>query len=141
MAMLQKGITFRRQGSSGLSWADSWTFADDGSMKPNTDAAAARVHHHEEPPAQGEPDPDLAGPMAPQFRVGKVKMPKLGAEQPQQPQQQLQQQGNKPGTARAALTRSVSVGASRQQQEQQQRRKKSGFAWLKHLLLRKTTKN
>jgi hypothetical protein len=33
MAMLTRGISFRRQGSSGLSWADNWTFTDAGMFR------------------------------------------------------------------------------------------------------------
>ncbi|KAH9542203.1 hypothetical protein CY35_14G103900 [Sphagnum magellanicum] len=33
MAMLTRGISFRRQGSSGMSWADNWTFTDAGMFR------------------------------------------------------------------------------------------------------------
>ncbi|KAH7280438.1 hypothetical protein KP509_37G067600 [Ceratopteris richardii] len=32
MASLSRGISFRRQGSSGLSWADTWIFTDEGML-------------------------------------------------------------------------------------------------------------
>ncbi|KAG6543924.1 hypothetical protein Mapa_014764 [Marchantia paleacea] len=36
MAALTRGASFRRQGSSGMTWTENWTFTDDGMFSRNT---------------------------------------------------------------------------------------------------------
>eukprot|EP00250_Pteridium_aquilinum_P016581 c23173_g1_i1 orf=404-832(-) len=46
MASLTRGISFRRQGSSGMSWTDTWSFNEEGVLVRNTkeEAAAQQLH-------------------------------------------------------------------------------------------------
>ncbi|XP_024521828.1 uncharacterized protein LOC112343116 [Selaginella moellendorffii] len=44
MATLTRGISFRRQGSSGMSWAENWTFTDQGMFRKQDQDPAGMEH-------------------------------------------------------------------------------------------------